>query len=342
MFNNARNGQRPEAIQEPSPWITRPRPSRTQNWLLTKPSATGKRGMVVSQVRSAAEAGVAILDAGGNAIDAAVGTALALAALEPWNSGLGGIGFALVHRAGERRADVVDFGPVAPRGLNPSSFKLTGKMSHGQFAWAEVEGDANIHGPLSVAIPSSTAGYAKMHQTWGKLPFADVIAPAIALAKRGLPQDWYTTLKSAAGASVFRNYAESARVYLPDGLPRVPPYQAAHSGYLPSRQPAGDIGTAGASRPARLLRGRHRRHHRLRYQSAWRRAVGPGSAGLSGADFASLVESPKTWRGRTLQMAGGLDRLANDDARVGSNGSEVRLRQAAPGRRLVRCLWRAR
>jgi len=89
-------------------------PHVTQNWLLTKPSATGKRGMVVSQVRSAAEAGVAMLDAGGNAIDAAVATALALATVEPWNSGLGGIGFALVHRAGQRRADVVDFGPVAP------------------------------------------------------------------------------------------------------------------------------------------------------------------------------------------------------------------------------------
>ena len=77
-----------------------PAPHVTQNWLLTKPSASGKRGMVVSQVRAAAEAGVAVLDAGGNAIDAAVATALALAAVEPWNSGLGGIGFALVHRAG--------------------------------------------------------------------------------------------------------------------------------------------------------------------------------------------------------------------------------------------------
>ncbi len=99
-----------------------PAPHLTQNWLVTKPSATGRRGMVVSQVRSAAEAGVAILDAGGNAIDAAVATALALATVEPWNSGLGGIGFALVHRAGERRADVVDFGPVAPRGLDPALF----------------------------------------------------------------------------------------------------------------------------------------------------------------------------------------------------------------------------
>ena len=78
-----------------------PPPHVTQNWLLSKPSATGRRGIVVSQVKGAAEAGVAVLDAGGNAIDAAVATALALATVEPWNSGLGGIGFALVHRAGQ-------------------------------------------------------------------------------------------------------------------------------------------------------------------------------------------------------------------------------------------------
>src|ERR1700722_14726105 len=202
-----------------------PSPHFTQNWAVSKPSARGRRGIVVSQVRSAAEAGVAMLDAGGNAVDAAVATALALATVEPWNSGLGGIGFALVHRAGQPTAEVVDFGPVAPRNLNPSAFKLTGRMKQDLFAWPEVEGDANIHGPLSFAIPSSTAGYAHMHGAWGKLPLPEIIAPAIALAKRGLPQDWYTTLKVGSSASVLRRYAESARIYLPDGLPPVAPYQ---------------------------------------------------------------------------------------------------------------------
>src|SRR3954465_12351872 len=172
-----------------------PAPHTTQIWHLQKPAATGRRGIVVAQAKSAADAGVAVLDAGGNAIDAAVATALALAAVEPWNSGLGGIGFALVHRAGQAKADVVDFGPVAPRALNPSLFKLTGQTTQDLFAWPEVEGDKNIHGPLSFAIPSSTAGYAHMHAIWGKLPLTEIIAPAIALAKRGLPQDWYTTLK---------------------------------------------------------------------------------------------------------------------------------------------------
>jgi gamma-glutamyltranspeptidase / glutathione hydrolase len=209
--------------REPMTYV--PSPHFTQNWVLSKPSAQGNKGIVASQVGCAAEAGVAILNAGGNAIDAAVATALSLAAVEPWNSGLGGVGYALVHRAGHKAAEVVDFGPVAPKGLNPSAFKLTGRMKRDLFAWHEVEGDANIHGPLSFAIPSSTAGYAHMHATWGKLPLKEVIAPAIALAKRGLPQDWYTTLKIGSSASVLRRYVESARIYLPDGLPPVAPYQ---------------------------------------------------------------------------------------------------------------------
>jgi gamma-glutamyltranspeptidase/glutathione hydrolase len=202
-----------------------PAPHLSQHWALTKPAARGRKGIVVAQAKSAAEAGVAILEAGGNAIDAAVGTALALAAVEPWNSGLGGIGFALVHRAGQKAADVVDFGPVSPRRLDPALFTLTGRMVQDLFAWPQVEGDKNIHGPLSFAIPSSTAGYDHMHRTWGKLPLSEVIAPAVSLAKRGLPQDWYTTLKIAFSANVLRLYEESARIYLPNGLPPVPPYQ---------------------------------------------------------------------------------------------------------------------
>ncbi|HYZ61868.1 MAG TPA: gamma-glutamyltransferase [Acetobacteraceae bacterium] len=208
-----------------------PPPHLAQHWQLTKPAATGRRGIVVSQSRDAALAGIAVLDAGGNAIDAAIATALALAAVEPWNSGLGGIGFALVHRAGTKRAEVVDFGPRAPGRLDPSRYKLTGKVAADLFAWPEVEGDINVHGPLSFAIPSSTAGYAFMLGRWGKLPLADVIAPAQALAKRGLPQDWFTTLKVANSAAILRLYPESARIYLPNGLPPVAPYQG-NPGYF--------------------------------------------------------------------------------------------------------------
>lgn len=201
---------------------------RTQNWILTKPVAAGRHGIVVSQNREAAEAGAAILAAGGNAADAAVATAFALAAVEPWNSGLGGIGFALVLPAGESRAKVVDFGPVSGRNTRAEDYPLTGATKQDLFTWPEVEGDRNVHGPLSFCVPSAVAGYGLLHEAFGSgLPIAQVLAPAIALAGRGLAQDWYTTLKVASSAAVLRLYAESARIYLPGGLPPVPPYQGA-------------------------------------------------------------------------------------------------------------------
>jgi gamma-glutamyltranspeptidase/glutathione hydrolase len=182
--------------------------------------------MVAAQARDAAEAGLAILEEGGNAADAAVATAFALAVVEPWNSGLGGIGFCQVAGPG-LPAETIDFGPVAPRALDPAAFPLTGRIKTDLFAWPEVEGDRNIHGPLSFAIPSAVAGYAELHARHGRLPLAVVLAPAIALARRGLSLDWFTTLKIASSAAVLRLYPESARIYLPNGLPPVPPYQGA-------------------------------------------------------------------------------------------------------------------
>ena len=251
-----------------------PPPHVTQYWQLSKPSAKGRRGMVVSQAKGAAEAGVAVLDAGGNAIDAAVATALALATHEPWNSGLGGIGFALVHRSGQQRAEVVDFGPRAPAAADPARYRLTGRMTTDLFAWPEVEGDINIHGPLSVAIPSSVAGYDYMHRQWGKLPLAEVIAPAIALAKRGLPQDWYTALKVATSAAAIRLYPTTASVYLPNGLPPAPPYQGKPGFFRQGNLPE-TLERLCQGRAARLLRGRRCRLGRRGYQVArWRRVTG--------------------------------------------------------------------
>ena len=279
-----------------------PPPHVTQHWQLSKPSAKGRRGMVVSQAKGAAEAGVAVLDAGGNAIDAAVATALALATHEPWNSGLGGIGFALVHRAGQPRAEVVDFGPRAPAATDPARYRLTGRMTTDNFAWPEVEGDINIHGPLSVAIPASVAGYDYMHRQWGRLPLSEVIAPAIALAKRGLPQDWYTALKVAVSASAIRLYPHTAAVYMADGLPPVPPYQGKpgfiRQGNLPATLE--QLGRAGL---------------RDFYEGEIAASVAADVRSLGGVlsledlrdcQARTWPAEEVPWRGRTLQLTGGL------------------------------------
>lgn len=199
----------------------------SQHWAVRKPAAAGRDGMVVSQSRVAAEIGAEVLRAGGNAVDAAVATAFALAVVEPWNSGLGGIGFALVHPAGGAEAEMCDFGPVAPASLDAAAFTLTGRMKQDLFAWPEVEGDRNIHGPLSFVANSAPAGYAALHARHGTMKLADLIAPAVALARRGLPADWISALKITSAAKDLRRYPESARIYLPDGLPPAPPYVGA-------------------------------------------------------------------------------------------------------------------
>ncbi len=277
-------------------------PHLTQNWRVKKPAATGRRGIVVSQARDAALAGVATLDAGGNAIDAAIATALALCAVEPWNSGLGAIGFAVVHRAGEARADLVDFGPRAPAGLDPARFKLTGRMKQDLFAWPEIEGDTNIHGPLSFAIPSSVAGFAHMHGHWGKLPLSAIMAPAIALARRGLPATWFTTLKVANAAAILRRYPESARIYLPGDLPPLAPYQGT-PGFIPLGQLPDTL--------ERLSQVGLRDLYEGDVAAAIAQDCREMDA-LLGADDLRRCEATVrpaeqlAWRGRTLQHAGGL------------------------------------
>ncbi len=202
----------------------------TQNWEIRKPGVSAKGGIVASQSGRAAAVGADILKAGGTAVDAAVATALALAALEPWNSGLGGIGFMVVHRAGADRAEAIDFGPVSPRAVDPAAFPLTGGTKTELFTWPQVEGDRNIHGPLAFAVPSVVRGYAAAVERFGRTPWCELAAPAAALARQGLPVDWFTTIKVAAAAAELRLYDESRRVWLPDGLPPVcpPERDAAH------------------------------------------------------------------------------------------------------------------
>jgi len=278
-----------------------PAPHVTQHWEVRKPAARGRRGVVASQSRAAAETGIAVLDAGGNAADAAVAAAFALAAMEPWNSGLGGIGFALVAAPGAPPRSF-DFGPVSPAALDPPAFPLTGRMKQELFSWPEVEGDRNIHGPLSFAVPSAVAGYAALHEAHGRMPVRDVLAPAIALARRGLPQDWVTTLKVAGAAAQLRLYPESARIYLPNGLPPVAPYGGSPGffrlGALPDTL-------------EQLARAGLQDFHAGDIAQGIAQDVREMGGVLSAADLAAcrarvLPSVAVPWRGRTLHLSNGL------------------------------------
>src|SRR6185369_5008125 len=130
------------------------RVTNIQNWIVRKPAARTRGGIVVSQNQRAAQVGAKILADGGNAVDAAVATGFALAALEPWNSGLGGLGFMVVWLARERRAQVVDFGPISARRLDVSAYPVVdGAVNGDLFGWPRVVEDRNVLGPLSIAVP---------------------------------------------------------------------------------------------------------------------------------------------------------------------------------------------
>lgn len=126
--------------------------------------------MVVSVESNATEAGVAMLRQGGNAVDAAVAVAYALAVTHPSAGNIGGGGFMLVHRAG-KPTDALDFRERAPKSLTQAKFDAMIR--------------AGARGPAATGVPGSVAGLIYALSQYGRLPAKVVMAPAIRLAREG-------------------------------------------------------------------------------------------------------------------------------------------------------------
>src|SRR5690242_14603816 len=187
-----------------------------------KAVVTSAGGIVASQSRQAASAGAAVLAAGGNAVDAAVATSFALGVLEPWMSGIGGGGYLVVAPGDGSPPQVVDCSMVAPAALDPRDYPLVGGTGPGGFGWPAVRDDRNLKGAPSVAVPGLVAGLGLALERFGTIDWPSALAPAIALAERGLPVDWFSTLSIAVEARELVAFDGARQVYLPDGLPPVP------------------------------------------------------------------------------------------------------------------------
>jgi len=129
--------------------------------------------MVVSTHRDAAAAGAEILRAGGNAVDAAIATAFAVAVTQPFSAGLGGGVFLLV-RTGEGEIVAVDGRETAPAAATEDMYVREG-----------VPENASVHGPLAVAVPSFVQGLELAHQRYGRMKWKKLLEPAIRLANDG-------------------------------------------------------------------------------------------------------------------------------------------------------------
>ncbi len=156
---------------------------------VTKQTPPAPRGLVAAEHPMGARVGAAILQEGGNAVDAAVATAFAMTVVEPFMSTIGGSGTMLVHLEKKGETVALDFNGQAPARGSDTMFRLIGGISDALFPWPRVENAANEFGYRSVAVPGSVAGLALALERYGTMDLADVLGPAIALAREGYVPD---------------------------------------------------------------------------------------------------------------------------------------------------------
>jgi gamma-glutamyltranspeptidase/glutathione hydrolase len=223
---------------------------------LTKPAVRSAAGVVAAQHRRAAEAGAAILRAGGDAVDALVATSFTLGVLEPWMSGVGGGGAMVLYRASEQRYRVIDFGMRAPASLDLSVYPLTGEgVASDLFPWARVKDDRNIHGPLSIAVPGVVDGMRLAHERFGTMAWRDLLQPAIEFADQGLLIDWFAVESIASAAADLVRYPASRDAYLVNGLSPVPAWSARTEVRLPQAALAATLRRLAQSGPRDFYEG---------------------------------------------------------------------------------------
>lgn len=170
-----------------------------------------RRGMVVSQNQVASRVGARVLEEGGNAVDAAVATAFALAVIHPTAGNIGGGGF-LLFRPAQGDPVAFDFREAAPKAATPDMFLRDGLY------------DRVVHhdGYLSIGVPGTVAG---LHLAWkqrGRLPWKRLVGPAIALARDGfvVTPGLSSSLKSVLPQ--MNKYPASLRQFSKDGVPYEP------------------------------------------------------------------------------------------------------------------------
>lgn len=167
------------------------------------------RNIVSTSHPLAAQAGLRMLYAGGSAVDAAIAAAAAITMVEPVSCGLGGDAFAIVWHEGQ--AHGLNASGHSPAAWNADYFaKKYGRNENG-------EPNAPKRGVDSVTVPGVVAGWAALHRKFGRLPFADLMAPAIEIAKRGYVVSPILAHKWAAAVPELKDQPGFAQTFMPGG-----------------------------------------------------------------------------------------------------------------------------
>jgi gamma-glutamyltranspeptidase/glutathione hydrolase len=179
---------------------------------LTSVAAAAGNGPGKAAVSSAHElatqAGVDILENGGNAFDAAVAVSAALAVVEPESSGAGGGGFWLLHRAEDDRSVMVDGRETAPAAATEDMY-LDDEGG--------VDRDLAVNGALAGGIPGAPAAWVHIAEKYGTLALSELLAPAIRLAEEGFPVDAKYQALLNYRAHVMKRWPETAEIFIPGG-----------------------------------------------------------------------------------------------------------------------------
>lgn len=160
-------------------------------------------GIVATSQAVASQAGAAILAKGGSAVDAAIAANAALGVIEPMMNGVGGDLFAIVYDAKTKRLYGLNASGWAPKTISVAALKEKGLT---QMRTVDL-----------VTVPGTVAGWDTLHQRWGKLSMAEELAPAIALAERGIAVTETDADNWKIYGTPFLNDPEFARVFLPAG-----------------------------------------------------------------------------------------------------------------------------
>jgi gamma-glutamyltranspeptidase/glutathione hydrolase len=180
----------------------------TVTYVMPARCESAQKAMVVSESALASAAGLAILKQGGNAIDAATATALAVGVTNPASCGIGGGGFMLIYVAKEGKFYALDYRETAPHAASADMYYRDGKPN---------EELAKV-GPLAVAVPGEIAGIDAALKRFGTMKFQQVAAPAIKLARDGFPVSEHLAGEIKSGASTLAMDPGLKEVFLkPDG-----------------------------------------------------------------------------------------------------------------------------
>jgi gamma-glutamyltranspeptidase/glutathione hydrolase len=176
--------------------------------LAKTPVATGTGGAVATISDQASQSAMAILNRGGNAIDAAVAAAATLGVTDPFSCGIGGGGFMVIYLAKDKRVITIDHREMAPAAFTPTVFQQNGQPL--DFETAVASGAA-------VGVPGTVRGWHEALERYGSMSFKQVLAPAISVAEQGFKVSEIFNHLTRENESKFQRFSSTSALYLKDG-----------------------------------------------------------------------------------------------------------------------------